>query len=328
MLLRSRLGAILGLITLVLLALGLHFQQKRQWNPSSDWIPDITKVTGIKAAPNCTDGLPWPDLDIVDGPVKYARQQIIVKQKKDLKRESVTVVDQPLLPEVQEIDWLADSQAKLSGCQDSIVLDVPVFRRRELIDASHVFFGISTTLERLEDSVQYLERWIANTGARLFVVAIGQNEKSPDPRKMKDQESRMRDLGIHVTISRPLNRRDVGSQRYFSLTRLMYSNRDEHTKWITLIDDDTFFPSMSSLMSMLEEYDHKREWYLGGLSEEWWSVSRYGLMGFGGAGVFLSIALAEVLDANYGDCRSRSNTGSGDVGTHDYIPSLKCPTVV
>jgi len=35
-------------------------------------------------------------------------------------------------------------------------------------------------------------------------------------------------------------------------------------------------------------------------------------MGFGGAGVFLSIALAEVMDANYDDCRRYSDTGSGD----------------
>ena len=166
----------LGLITLVLLVLGVHFQQK----PSTDWIPDIAKVTTNKAAPNCTDGLPWPDLDIVDGPVKYARQQIIVRLKKNLKRESVTIVDQPLFPEVQEIDWLADSEAKLSGCQDPIVLRVPEFKRRELVDASHIFFGISTTLERLEDSIQYLERWIATTGARLFVIAIGPIEKSPN----------------------------------------------------------------------------------------------------------------------------------------------------
>lgn len=319
MLLRSRTGVILGFVTLVLLALGVHFQQKKRWTPSAKWVPDISKAKGSKAAPNCTDGLTWPDLDIVDGPVKYARQQIIVRPKRNMKRESVTIVHRPLFPELQEIDWLANSEAKLSGCQDPIILDVPEFKRRELVDASYVLFGISTTLQRLEDSIQYLERWIAHTGARLYVIAIAPNEKSPDRAKIRDLESKMRNLGIHVTISKPLNKKDVGSQRYFSLTRLMYSNRDEHTKWITLIDDDTFFPSMPSLMSMLEKYDSKSQWYLGGLSEEWWSVARYGLMAFGGAGVFLSIALAEVMDANYDDCRSHSDTGSGDVGTHDCI---------
>ena len=77
---------------------------------------------------------------------------------------------------------------------------------------------------------------------------------------------------------------------------------------------------MPSLMSKLEEYDPKRQWYLGGLSEEWWSVARYGMMAFGGAGVFLSIALAEVMDAKYEECRSRSDTGSGDVGMQTRTP--------
>lgn len=37
-------------------------------------------------------------------------------------------------------------------------------------------------------------------------------------------------------------------------------------------------------------------------------------MGFGGAGVFLSIALAEVMNDKYDDCRKYSDTGSGDGG--------------
>lgn len=324
MLLRSRTAAFLGLIVLVLFALGIHLQQKKHWKPPSSWMPDISKISGTNEGHNCTDGLPWPDLDIVDGSVKYARQQIIVKPKRDLKRQSVTVVDQPLFPKLQEIDWIGNPQARLSGCQDPIVLEVPEFER-EPVDASHILFGISTTLERLEDSIPYLERWIANTGARLYVIAIGPEEKAPDAQRLKDVESRMHDLGIEVKISEPLSIKDVGSQRYLSLTRLMWSNRDDNTRWITLIDDDTFFPSMPSLLSMLDEYDESREWYLGGLSEEWWSVARYGLMAFGGAGVFLSLALAEVVDANYDDCVSRSDTGSGDVGMFSLTRALCMP---
>ena len=325
MLLRSRTAAFLGLILLILVALGIHVQQKKQWKPPSNWIPDITKISGTKEIPNCTDGLPWPDLDIVDGSVMYARQQIIVKPKTDLERQSVTVLDQPLFPKLQEIDWLGNPEARLSGCQDPIVLEVPAFERKP-IDASHILFGISTTVERLDNSIQYLERWIANTGARLYVVVIGPEEKSPDAQKMKEVESKMHDLGIKVTISEPLSMNDVGSQRYFSLTRLMWSNRDDNTRWITLIDDDTFFPSMPSLLGMLGQYDPRKEWYLGGLSEEWWSVARYGLMAFGGAGVFLSIAMAETIDANYDDCRSRSDTGSGDVGTSFFECAPYAPT--
>ena len=309
---RSRLTAILVIIVLIFVAVGVHFQQKKQWKPPSDWIPDISAITG-DGGHECADGLAWPELTIVGGPVRYARQEIIIRPKEGLERQSVTEIPTPLFSKPQKVDWLADPEAKLTNCQDPITLEVPAFSR-EPVNASHVIFGISTTVDRLEDSIPYLERWLANTGAQLYVIAIGPEETSPDSQRMKEVESKMQGLGIEVTISEPLNRKDVGSQRYFSLTRLMYSSRREKTQWITLIDDDTFFPSMPSLMAMLDEHDYKREWYIGGLSEEWWSVARYGIMGFGGAGVFLSIALAEVMDANYDDCRARSDTGSGDVG--------------
>ena len=309
---RSRLTAILVLIVLIFVIVGIQFQQKKQWKPPSDWIPDITAITG-DGGHECVDGLDWPDLTIVGGPVRYARQEIIIKPKEGLERQSITELSIPLFSKPQKVDWLADPEVKLTNCQDPITLEVPAFSR-ESVNASHVIFGISTTIDRLEDSIPYLERWLANTGAQLYVIGIGPEETSPGSQRMKEIESKMHDLGIEATISKPLNKKDVGSQRYFSLTRLMYSNRRENTQWITLIDDDTFFPSMPSLMAMLKEHDYEREWYIGGLSEEWWSVARYGLMGFGGAGVFLSITLAEVMDANYDDCRARSDTGSGDVG--------------
>ena len=308
---RSRLTAILVLIVLIFFIVGIHFQRKR-WGPSPDWIPDLSAITG-DGGHECVDGLDWPDLTIVGGAVRYARQEIIIKPKEDIERQSITEISTPLFSKPQKVDWLADPETKLTNCQDALTLEVPAFSR-ETVNASHVMFGISTTLDRLEDSIPYLERWLANTGAQLYVIAIGPKETSPDSQRMKELESKMQDLGIEVTISKPLNKKDVGSQRYFSLTRLMYSNRRENTQWITLIDDDTFFPSMTSLMAMLKEHDYKREWYIGGLSEEWWSVARYGIMGFGGAGVFLSITLAEVMNSNYDDCRARSDTGSGDVG--------------
>lgn len=309
---RTRTAVLLAFVVLIFVGLGIHFQQKKQWEPPSDWIPDIAKITGDEGH-ECSDGLAWPDLTIVDGPVKYVRQQVILRPKEGLERESVTEVKKTLFAKPQKVDWLADPETKPDNCQDPITLDIPAFSR-EPVNASHIMFGFSTTVKRLEDSIPYLERWLTNTGARLYVVVIGPDETPPDAQQMTDLESKMRGLGIEVSISKPLQKTDVGSQRYFSLSRLMYSNRNDNTRWITLIDDDTFFPSMPSLLAMLGEYDHKKEWYIGGLSEEWWSVARYGLMGFGGAGVFLSTALAEVMDANYDDCRAHSDTGSGDVG--------------
>ena len=197
---------------------------------------------------------------------------------------------------------------------EPLALDVPLWPR-EPVNASHIILGMSTPLDRLKGSIIYLERWLPYTGARLFVVVTGPDETPPDENQMSELELKMRDLGMQVTMIKPLNGNDVGSQRYFSLTRVMYSNRVPKTQWIVFFDDDTFFPSMHSLVDMLSTYDSKQQHYIGGLSEDWWSVARYGMMAFGGAGTFLFIALVEVMDANYDDCRKFSNTGSGD-GKH------------
>lgn len=140
-----------------------------------------------------------------------------------------------------------------------------------------------------------------------------------DSQEMSDLQSRMRGLGLDVSIVPPLSKRDWFSQRYFSLVRVMYEHRQPTTQWISLIDDDTFFLSMPSLVEKLSEFDPHKQYYVGALSEDWWSVTRYGLMGFGGAGVFVSIALAEIVNSKYEDCQERSHTSAGDIRLRECI---------
>lgn len=95
--------------------------------------------------------------------------------------------------------------------------------------------------------------------------------------------------------------------------KILYANRDSHTQWIGFIDDDTFVTSMSALTSALDNYDSSKQWYLGALPEEWWTVVLYGdLIAMGGGGIFLSLSLAAILAANYDDCATNSRRGFGD----------------
>ncbi|KAL9627678.1 MAG: hypothetical protein Q9164_007528 [Protoblastenia rupestris] len=55
------------------------------------------------------------------------------------------------------------------------------------------------------------------------------------------------------------------------------------------------------------------------MSEEWWSVGRYSLMGFGGAGIFLSLPLLELLDADYKACMKESSSTAGDMRVFECI---------
>ncbi|MCJ1449764.1 hypothetical protein MMC28_000092 [Mycoblastus sanguinarius] len=248
----------------------------------------------------------------------YARRDIVVNHTPELKRASLTKINEPLFSEPQIIDLTNDFQVDLKHCTKPIVLDVPAFSE-EPIDASHVIFGMATKLDRLESSIIFLQRWIAYTHARLLVVAVSPDEGPPDSKRMRSLERHMRNLGIDVTIVKPLHKDDNMAQRYFSLARLMYRTRDSRTQWISFVDDDTFFPSIHSLISVLDTYDPQEHWYLGGMSEEWWSVVRYGFMGFGGAGIFLSVPLAAIINANYESCEERSGAGAGDMKIRECI---------
>lgn len=205
---------------------------------------------------------------MISGKIMYARREIQIVPREGLQRLSITKLEEPLLPKLQEVDSSERPNVRLRHCLDPLILNVPSWPERT-VNASHIIFGMSTSLDRLEDSVLYLERWLPFTGAKLFIVVIGPDESLPDKSRMGDLELKMRGLGMQVNLVKPLSVDDVGSQRYFSLAKVMYSNRDPDTEWIVWIDDDTFFPSMHTLVSMLSAYDSKNQHYIGGLSEDW-----------------------------------------------------------
>ena len=266
----------------------------------------------------CPKRLDWLKNLSITFPINYARRDIIVKPNPATPRSSVTTIEDVLLPSTQVIDLMAEPEVNLKECMEPMVLDVPVIPKVP-VDASHVIFGMATLLDRLELSIVDLQRWLANTNAHLVIIAMGPDETDPDPTQTAEMQSKMRGLGLKVTIVNRLGKKDSMPERYFSLVKLMYERREPETKWMAVIDDDTFFPSMHSLLEMLDRHDPEERWYLGAMSEEWWAVIRYGMMGFGGAGVFLSMPLAAVLDAHYDECKARSGAGAGDMRIHECI---------
>ncbi|KAL8739282.1 MAG: hypothetical protein Q9181_000012 [Wetmoreana brouardii] len=296
---------------------------RRDNGSTTAWIPSFS----TKHTEPCPDTLDWLLPLSLTYPIRYARRDIIVKPNRDAKRLSVTNHAGPLFPDFQTVDLTHDTKVQLKQCKDPLILDVPE-RSKRPTDASHIIFGISTTLTRLGESIPFLLRWLPNTHAKLFVIAIKDDDvpdeskdrfHPADPKEMSELQSRMRKLGLHVTIVHPLSVHDFFSQRYFSLVRVMYDHRESNTKWISLVDDDTFFLSMPALVEMLAKFDPHEQHYVGALSEDWWSVTRYGMMGFGGAGVFVSIALAEVINSKYEDCQDRSHTSAGDIRLRECI---------
>ena len=322
MLLRTAITTAVCLLSLTSILFVAHLY--RRDNPSSSaWVPSFS-AQHRQPCPHALDWLLPPGLTY---PIKYARRDIVVTPISDAKRLSVTELPAPLFPDFQSIDPTNPTDLQLDDCKDPLILDVAAPPNAP-VDASHIIFGISTTLARLDGSIPSLLRWLPNTRAKLLVIAVKDDdvpEESKDryypadPKGMSDLEDRMNTLGLDVTIVNPLSRHNVFSQRYFSLVRVMYKHRRAITQWISLIDDDTFFLSMPSLLEMLSKFDPQQQFYVGALSEDWWSVTRYGMMGFGGAGVFLSIALAEIVNSKYDECQERSHTSAGDIRLRECI---------
>ncbi|KAL9134994.1 MAG: hypothetical protein Q9175_003827 [Cornicularia normoerica] len=309
MLLASRIVAILFLlcISLVLLHLG---------SPSK--FPHFrSKAGGQTTQGGCSRRLTHlNDLDI-KFPIKYARRDIIIKANPDLNRTSLTQIEAPLLSGVQMVDHVESPVSELEQCSPPLTLEVPAFPTQS-VDASHIIFGISTYMKRVDDSIPHLQRSLAHTNARLIILAVEDGEVTPDSKEMAALEIRMRDLGIDATVVGAPNDSSMEA-RYFSLAKILYEKRNSVTQWISILDDDTFLPSMHSLINTLSTYDPTRELYLGAMSEDWWSVTVYGMMSFGGGGTFLSIPLTAQINANYDTCIKETTANQGDIRVFECI---------
>ena len=327
MLLRSGLCAFVSLLSITSVLLIVHLYSTRG-APSTDWIPDQissrlpTKLTASEAdeEQQCSERIDWLDRGDRSSAFQYARREIVVRQNANAKRDLLTKIKEPLFPRLQTVDLSANSTFTLGHCKEPLILEVPIYSK-DPVDASNIIFGIQTTMKRLDDTIEALVRWLTQSrakGAKLFVIVKESEENEADKGAMKELESKMRAQDLDVTLVPPFAG-DAFSERYFSLVKIMYTHSNDQTEWVALIDDDTFFPSMHSLLEMLGERDPKQQHYIGSLSEDWWSVSVYGLMGFGGAGVFLSKALAEVIDRNYDQCKVESHTTAGDIRVKECI---------
>ena len=316
---RKGLIAFLFISIAAITSLIAHVSSKRGSSP-------VQWVKGLKGSTveTCPNDVAWLNSLNIAFPVKYARRDIIVSPNSSRERKSVTRIEEDLFPEFQSIDLSEGSHVQLQHCKVPLNLEVPG-STLEGIDASHIIFGISTTLRRLEDTLPSLQRWLPNSGARLFVLVIESEQEgevkavAANPGKKKDLQKRMRDMGMDATLVDPPKLEDSFSEKYFSMVKVMYENRNSDTQWLSTIDDDTFFPSMSGLVKMLGKYDPEKPHYVGGLSEIWWAVSHYGMMGFGGAGVFLSLAMGGILHENYQACKETSHTSAGDIRIMECI---------
>ncbi|CZS91186.1 uncharacterized protein RCO7_01482 [Rhynchosporium graminicola] len=136
--------------------------------------------------------------------------------------------------------------------------------------------------------MKYMERWLPHTNARLFAIVIENEEKAADNKTTAALENDYHPKGMSVSIIHPVSRKDT-FERYFSLTTIRSS--PACTNYKPYSPDTT--PAEKNTSA---------------LSEDWWAVNQYGLMGFGGAGIFLSFPLAEVISEHKDEFQSHPRT--------------------
>ncbi|KAK3689319.1 glycosyltransferase family 31 protein [Podospora appendiculata] len=237
-------------------------------------------------------------------------------------RKSITKLHQKFLPdEVKVVDINKKYQAET--CPTPLVVPVTKSPFPGTANASDFMFGVSTTYKRFTDPrtspVNEWTYWLTDSkgssnGGKLVLMLLGASED-----ELEDAYDRLTDVGIDVDVyqSDPDMKMAV---RYLTLVPTLYNHPDrKDKKWLVTCDDDTFFPSFNALAEKFEEYDHERPMYIGTFSEDANNIARHGSQAFGGAGVFLSVPMAEIVTEKYDSCRSdqkvrESNSGWGPQG--------------
>jgi hypothetical protein len=260
-------------------------------------IQNITITSGVKCE---------PDFDILRRLDVYKlsqyerREMIVARSESDLPiRQRLNI---PLLQEQSSSD---EARGLDLPSQDDCYMKPPV--RVQVppspgnVDASHIDFGVATTLERLNESLDAFTHWAGYTNTRIFALI------EPDER-VEEVQAKADSLGINLFVTQS---EEEYQTRYFSLVAHLAKNMRPRTRWACVIDDDTFFLSMAALVDALAEYDDTKPMYIGGVSESVSQIGIFGMMGFGGAGVFLSRPLVQELSNHdvFEACQAMPHTG-------------------
>ncbi|KAH7347649.1 hypothetical protein B0T11DRAFT_308362 [Plectosphaerella cucumerina] len=253
-------------------------------------------------------------LDYLKRYVRFTRQPI--------ERKSYTTLQQKLLPGgFRAVDL--DNATAHEPC--GAPLDVPVTRSSfpATADLTDYMFAISTTYERLADPAQNMIKewayWLTDSngrsnGGKLLLQVVGATDADLDA-----FAGRLARAGIDADVGHSDMRLEM-AVRYLNLVSLLYRHKEATTKkWLVLCDDDTFFPSPVGLTEHFRRYDPSKPMYIGTLSEDAIAVQIHGSQAFGGAGVFITLPLAQTITRILSTCKTdekirESNSGWGPQG--------------
>jgi Protein of unknown function, DUF604 len=182
-----------------------------------------------------------------------------------------------------------------TDCSNASIAYVDVDPDPESDDTHKILFGAATTVDRLEDALPRLAYFVGGTNASMIALV-------PPADDLDEKEAYFRTRGLDIVL---LPSELDFTLRYFSMVRALnahISNKRPETEWVIMIDDDTFFPSLSLVSDRLSTLSSSKPYWIGAISEASWQVKNFGRIGFGGAGIVLSYNLLQMLDKRYDEC--------------------------
>ncbi|KFA79169.1 hypothetical protein S40288_10711 [Stachybotrys chartarum IBT 40288] len=258
----------------------------------------------------------------LDEKFQYLKRYVRFTRTEGLERKSMNKVPGRLLNDAfKTVD--INSKYSPDSCGDPLDVQVPKSGLPSTVNASDFLFGVSTTYGRFMDpGTTPINEWIFwltdshghSNGGKLLLMLLDASDE-----ELQEVANLLGDVGIDVDVYHSDSSVEM-AVRYLTLVPTLYTHPEaQHKKWLVTCDDDTFFPSMHGLIEKFQKFDHTREMYIGTLSEDVGALDRHGSQAFGGAGVFLSLPMAERLTNLYRECTAEqkiieSNSGWGPQG--------------
>lgn len=293
--------------------------QKKQRPP-----PTRLPVTPAQCLPEI-DYLRGLDVGLSDN-ILYSRRCVKPIASDTYDRSTVANVSRPLIAHTTEVNLTDCSVAGPVPCEP---LDLQVSFPYPPKQYQHLVFGVASTYKRMIDSLPAFGHWLSNSGALIVGVVVDGETGGQDgqPLDLTALERLYAAADVKASFIAPTLKNDPRSgqpdtrteHHHFMLIRDLLAVSDNETRWLGVLDDDTFFPSLYRMDQELDRYDHTRSLWLGALSDNFDSVKNWGYMAYGGAGVFLSLPLARELEPHLERCINESTIDTGDGILRDCV---------
>jgi hypothetical protein len=302
--------AILGTFTMVLILFRLHTTPPKhhsiydytegKTSPWRDWDNDtearrpqeVKFLSHLISAHGLTREVPW-----------YSRR--IQTSFTAKSRMSMTQVPAKFLASDFTRARIDDQQLELRS-ERSTRMAINKAAKDERVNATSLLFGISTTYARLtyasNSLVKDWERWLTDGNGKSNGATLVLTLHNADEHEVRRVTTSLKAQGIDAAVLPSVVDGDA-TARYAELLRILKDRNSELSakgkakKYIGLVDDDVFFPAMSSLMRKLSKFSPDKEYYIGAPSEssDWTVEMDKTQLTYGGGAVFLTSPMVTKL---------------------------------